>query len=175
MFSRVPRCNIGWSERKLTVVVLCHGGIKAWEKNCCMQYSLRLFYCCYKSILLCSIIKKEEAQNEQDMVICCSCGIIRSWMGHRPETCQRLVRVGGTLVAILVSFILMIMASRTLPVGTVYAVFVGLGTAGTVLAEILLFGAEVQGSKLLLIGVLLLGVVGLKIQSKEKKQGKEVD
>ncbi|MDY8049611.1 SMR family transporter [Paenibacillus polymyxa] len=82
---------------------------------------------------------------------------------------------GGTLVSILVSFILMIMASRTLPVGTVYAVFVGLGTAGTVLAEILLFGAEVQGSKLLLIGVLLLGVVGLKIQSKEKKQGKEVD
>lgn len=67
----------------------------------------------------------------------------------------------------------MIMASRTL-VGTVYAVFVGLGTAGTVLAEILLFDAEVQGSKLLLIGVLLLGVVGLKIQSKEKKQGKEV-
>lgn len=95
-------------------------------------------------------------------------------MGHRPETCQRLVRMGGTLVAILVSFILMIMASRTLPVGTVYAVFVGLGTAGTVLAEILLFGAEVKGSKLLLIGVLLLGVVGLKIQSKEKKQGKEV-
>lgn len=95
-------------------------------------------------------------------------------MGHRPETCQRMVRVGGTLVGILVSFILMIMASRTLPVGTVYAVFVGLGTAGTVLAEILLFDAEVQGSKLLLIGVLLLGVVGLKIQSKEKKQGKEV-
>ncbi|MCP3781159.1 multidrug efflux SMR transporter [Paenibacillus sp. MZ03-122A] len=79
---------------------------------------------------------------------------------------------GGTLVAILVSFILMIMASRTLPVGTVYAVFVGLGTAGTVLAEISLFGAEVQGSKLLLIGVLLLGVVGLKIQSKEKRTRK---
>lgn len=95
-------------------------------------------------------------------------------MGHQYETCQRLVRVGGTLVAILVSFILMIMTSRTLPVGTVYAVFVGLGTTGTVLAEILLFGAEVKGSKLLLIGVLLLGVVGLKIQSKEKKQGKEV-
>ncbi|WCM63700.1 DMT family transporter [Paenibacillus polymyxa] len=79
---------------------------------------------------------------------------------------------GGTLVAILVSFILMIMASRTLPVGTVYAVFVGLGTAGTVLAEILLFGAEVQGSKLLLIGVLLLGVVGLKIQSNREETRK---
>ncbi|KZE72034.1 multidrug resistance protein SMR [Paenibacillus jamilae] len=81
---------------------------------------------------------------------------------------------GGTLVSIFVSFILVIMASRTLPVGTVYAVFVGLGTAGTVLAEILLFGAEVQVSKLMLIGLLLLGVVGLKIQSKEKKQEKEV-
>lgn len=55
-----------------------------------------------------------------------------------------------------------------------YSVFVGLGTAGTVLAEIGLFGAEVQASKLMLIGVLLLGVIGLKMLSKEKKQGKEV-
>lgn len=142
------------------------------EKLLYAVFSQVFFIAAINPYYICSIIKKEEAQNEQDMVICCSCGIIRSWMGHRPETCQRLVRVGGTLVAILVSFILMIMASRTLPVGTVYAIFVGLGTAGTVLAEILLFGAEVQGSKLLLIGVLLLGVVGLKILSKEKKQGK---
>lgn len=77
---------------------------------------------------------------------------------------------GATVIAIIVSFTLMIMAARTLPVGTVYAVFVGLGTAGTVLAEILLFGAGVEAFKLLLIGVLLLGVIGLKMLSKEKKQ-----
>jgi len=77
---------------------------------------------------------------------------------------------GATIIAIIVSFTLMIMASRFLPVGTVYAVFVGLGTAGTVLAEIIWFGTPVQASKLVLIGVLLLGVIGLKMLSKEEKR-----
>ncbi|WP_028563540.1 DMT family transporter [Paenibacillus pinihumi] len=76
----------------------------------------------------------------------------------------------GTIIAIIISFTLMIMAARTLPVGTVYAVFVGLGTAGTVLAEILLFNAEVQAAKIALIGLLLIGVIGLKLLSKEKKK-----
>ncbi|MFM9279673.1 DMT family transporter [Paenibacillus jiagnxiensis] len=77
---------------------------------------------------------------------------------------------GATVIAIILSFTLMIRASRSLPVGTVYAVFVGLGTAGTVLAEIILFGSSVQFEKMLLIGVLLLGVIGLKMLSKEKKE-----
>lgn len=77
---------------------------------------------------------------------------------------------GATVIAILVSFTLMIRASRFLPVGTVYAVFVGLGTAGTVFAEIILFGAPIQIEKMMLIAVLLLGVIGLKILSKEKKK-----
>ncbi|MCM3786150.1 multidrug efflux SMR transporter [Neobacillus mesonae] len=78
---------------------------------------------------------------------------------------------GATVIAIIVSFTLMIRASRFLPVGTVYAVFVGLGTAGTVLAEIILFGSPIQVGKMALIVVLLLGVIGLKMLSKEKKKG----
>lgn len=77
---------------------------------------------------------------------------------------------GATSIAIIVSFILMIMASRSLPVGTVYAVFVGLGTAGTVLAEIIFFATPVQIGKMVLIGILLLGVIGLKMLSKEEKK-----
>lgn len=69
----------------------------------------------------------------------------------------------GTVIAIIISFYLMIMAGRKLPVGTVYAVFVGMGTAGTVIADILLFGEPLQMAKLLLIGILLAGVVGLKL------------
>ena len=68
---------------------------------------------------------------------------------------------GGTLFAIIISFYLMIMAGRDLAVGTVYAVFVGLGTAGTVLAEILLFDAPVILAKLVLIMILLSGVISL--------------
>jgi paired small multidrug resistance pump len=69
----------------------------------------------------------------------------------------------GTVISIAVSFYVMIMAGRYLPVGTVYAVFVGLGTAGTVLSEILLFGEPFKVEKIVLIGVLLVGVVGLKL------------
>lgn len=69
----------------------------------------------------------------------------------------------GTVISIIISFYVMIMAGRKLPVGTVYAVFVGLGTAGTVLSEILFFGEPVKLSKILLILLLLAGVIGLKL------------
>ncbi|WP_338752746.1 multidrug efflux SMR transporter [Bacillus sp. FJAT-52991] len=72
----------------------------------------------------------------------------------------------GTVASILISFYMMIMAGKKLPVGTVYAVFVGLGTAGTVLSEILFFGEPVKIAKLLLILVLLIGVIGLKLVTK---------
>ena len=53
---------------------------------------------------------------------------------------MRIVQLewGGTIFAIIISFYLMIMAGRDLAVGTVYAVFVGLGTAGTVLADLII-------------------------------------
>ncbi|OLS35568.1 multidrug efflux SMR transporter [Bacillus sp. MRMR6] len=76
----------------------------------------------------------------------------------------------GTIVSIIISFYVIIIASRKLPVGTVYAVFVGLGTAGTVISEILLFGEPFKMSKILLILLLLAGVMGLKLVTKEKVQ-----
>jgi len=82
-----------------------------------------------------------------------------------------LLEWSGTLIAIVISFYLMIMAGRDLAVGTVYAVFVGLGTAGTVLAEIILFDAPVIPAKIALIVFLLLGVVSLKMLSNQKKKG----
>ena len=69
----------------------------------------------------------------------------------------------GTFISIVISFYGMIMAGRKLPVGTVYAVFVGLGTAGTVISEILFFGEPFNMSKILLILLLLAGVIGLKL------------
>jgi paired small multidrug resistance pump len=69
----------------------------------------------------------------------------------------------GTGISILISFYVLIMAGKRLPVGTVYAVFVGLGTAGTVASEILFFDEPFNFFKLLLIFLLLVGVVGLKL------------
>lgn len=73
----------------------------------------------------------------------------------------------GTVISIIVSFYVMIMAGRKLPVGTVYAVFVGLGTAGTVFSDIVFFGEPFKSSKIILILVLLAGVIGLKLVTKD--------
>lgn len=72
-----------------------------------------------------------------------------------------------TVVAIIISFYVIISASAKLPVGTVYAVFVGLGTAGTVLAEMIIFGEPFKIMKLVLVLILLVGVIGLKMVTKE--------
>lgn len=74
----------------------------------------------------------------------------------------------GTVVAIAVSFYGLVVAGRSLPVGTVYAVFVGLGTAGTAAADILFFGVPFSLPKVLLILLLLVGVIGLKMVTDEK-------
>lgn len=80
----------------------------------------------------------------------------------------------GTIIAIIVSFYLMIMAGKKLPVGTVYAVFVGLGTAGTVFSDIIFFDEPFKLAKVLLILVLLGGVVGLKLVTQDSdKEGAE--
>lgn len=74
-----------------------------------------------------------------------------------------------TAVAVAVSFYFMIMAGKSLPVGTVYAVFVGLGTAGTVIAGILFFNEPFNTAILGLIILLLVGVVGLKLVTPQKE------
>ncbi|WP_172256055.1 DMT family transporter [Saccharibacillus deserti] len=85
-----------------------------------------------------------------------------------------------TIIGIAASFWLMIGASKVLPIGSVYAVFTGLGTAGTVVAETLLFGEPFSLAKTLLILLLLSGVIGLKLvtaaepaENGSSAQGKE--
>ena len=64
----------------------------------------------------------------------------------------------------------MITAAQVLPAGTVYAIFVGLGTAGTVIAEILFFGEAFRWGKVLLILLLLVGVIGLKLVTDDEHE-----
>lgn len=76
----------------------------------------------------------------------------------------------GTVIAIIISNYLLISASQVLPVGTVYAIFVGLGTAGTVVSEILFFEEPFNWMKIILIGILLVGVIGLKLVTDENTE-----
>ena len=73
----------------------------------------------------------------------------------------------GTAIAIIVSNYLMITAAQVLPAGTAYSVFVGLGTAGTVLSEILFFGEPVDWLKIFFILLIIIGVIGLKAVTDE--------
>lgn len=79
-----------------------------------------------------------------------------------------------TFVGILISFVLMILATKRLEVSVAYAVFVGIGAAGIVIAEMLVFGEEVHLVRIALIATLLCGVVGLKLTSKSKSEDKMV-
>ncbi|MCF7201746.1 quaternary ammonium compound efflux SMR transporter SugE [Pseudomonas oligotrophica] len=70
-----------------------------------------------------------------------------------------------TLVTMAASFYLLAQAMKTLPVGTAYAVWVGIGAVGTVLLGILVFGEQAGPWRLLSLALLLGGLIGLKLTS----------
>lgn len=71
----------------------------------------------------------------------------------------------GTLAAMGVSFYLLAIAMRGLPLGTAYAVWVGVGAVGTAVLGIVLFGEPANAGRLVSLGLILAGIVGLKLAS----------
>lgn len=71
----------------------------------------------------------------------------------------------GTGVALAASMTLLAIAVRDLPVGTAYAVWTGIGAAGTAILGIALFGDPISVPRLVFIGCIMLGVIGLKFVS----------
>lgn len=76
-----------------------------------------------------------------------------------------------TIIGIVASFALVIKATAQLPVGTAYAVFTGIGTAGTVLVGAALFGEPLSWIKIALIVTLMSGVIGLKLSTTSSTKG----
>jgi quaternary ammonium compound-resistance protein SugE len=72
-----------------------------------------------------------------------------------------------TAVSMVVSIVLLGLALRTLPLGTAYAVWTGIGTIGTALLGIWLFGESAAVLRLVCIGLIVAGIVGLKLVSAE--------
>lgn len=70
-----------------------------------------------------------------------------------------------TVASMLVSLGLLGIAMKGLPVGTAYAVWVGIGAAGTVIFGIFLFGESTSLLRLASVALILLGVIGLKLSS----------
>ena len=75
----------------------------------------------------------------------------------------RLVPSLLTLAAMVASLGLLAIALKTLPLGTSYAVWTGIGTLGTVILGIVLFGESADAIRLACIGLIVAGIVGLKL------------
>ena len=72
-----------------------------------------------------------------------------------------------TVFAMSASFFLLAQALKTIPVGTGYAVWTGIGAAGTAILGMILFQESRETLRLLCLGLIVAGIVGLKIVSNE--------
>ena len=71
----------------------------------------------------------------------------------------------GTVISMAVSLGLLGIAMKSLPVGTAYAVWVGVGAVGTAILGIVLLGEPSNAGRLISLGLIIAGIVGLKLAS----------
>jgi len=81
------------------------------------------------------------------------------------EGFSRLVPSILTLAAMALSVALLGLALKTLPIGTAYAVWTGIGAVGTALLGLILFGESTEPLRLASIGLIVAGIIGLKLAS----------
>lgn len=79
------------------------------------------------------------------------------------EGFTRLWPTVGTVLSMILSVGLLGLAMKTLPIGTAYAVWTGIGAIGTVTLGIFLFGDSAATARLLCVGLILAGIIGLKL------------
>lgn len=81
------------------------------------------------------------------------------------EGFTRLVPTVLTVLAIIASMVLLAIAARSLPIGTAYAVWVGIGALGAAVLGIVLFQEPVTAPRLFFLALLLTSIIGLKLTS----------
>lgn len=84
------------------------------------------------------------------------------------------VRVGpmaAAIVSMLASGTLLLLAQRTIPMGTAYAVWTGIGAIGTFLVGIALFKEPAQAARFVCVGLIAAGIIGLKVFSSPHAAG----
>lgn len=79
------------------------------------------------------------------------------------EGFTRLWPTVGTVLSMIISLGLLGIAMKTLPVGTAYAVWVGVGAVGTAALGILLLGEPGNPLRLVSLGLIVAGIIGLKL------------
>lgn len=81
------------------------------------------------------------------------------------EGFTRLWPTVGTVVAMVISLWLLGIAMKSLPVGTAYSIWVGVGAVGTVILGIVLLGEPANAGRLISVAFIIAGIVGLKLAS----------
>ena len=79
------------------------------------------------------------------------------------EGFTRLWPTIGTVTAMVISIVLLALAVKTLPIGTAYAIWTGIGAVGAVALGIVLFGDPATLPRLLCVALIVVGIVGLKL------------
>lgn len=75
----------------------------------------------------------------------------------------KLMPTLGTIAALITSFILLGVAMKSLPVGTAYAVWVGIGSVGTAILGMILFDESTDTIKIASLALICIGLAGLKL------------
>lgn len=73
--------------------------------------------------------------------------------------------IGFAILCMAVSGALLLIAQRTIPIGTAYAVWTGIGAVGTFLLGVLFFGDAANFARFFFVGMIVMGIIGLKIAS----------
>lgn len=68
-----------------------------------------------------------------------------------------------TVLAMIISLWLLGVSMKSLPVGTAYSIWVGVGSVGTVILGIVLFGEPVNTARLISVALIIAGIIGLKL------------
>lgn len=90
-----------------------------------------------------------------------------SCMGKMKETTgvEMYLWSAGFIISVFISMILLFKAVQSLPIGTAYAVWTGIGAVGSVLIGILFFKEPVSFLRIFFISTLIMSIVGLKLVS----------
>ncbi|MGF7205931.1 multidrug transporter EmrE-like cation transporter [Skermanella aerolata] len=68
-----------------------------------------------------------------------------------------------TIAAMVLSLVMLSYALKSLPIGTAYAVWTGIGACGTAILGIVLFGEPATAARLVSLGLIVAGIIGLKL------------
>jgi quaternary ammonium compound-resistance protein SugE len=80
----------------------------------------------------------------------------------------------ATIIVVIFSFYLLSKALDSIPIGTGYAIFTGIGTVGTVITGAIFWGETITPWKVFFVTLIIVGIIGLRVIPEEPKELKNI-